>query len=132
AQDAKGLPAAAADVENRRSTPQVVDVAALPLADRVDAAAHAALEGEVVGQRRGGRLGRDRDGRHGRESAARAAATLDPGQTLLELAQQLLGPRVRRSCRVGALRERIDELQQRAVVDTLVGRGGLDVPGPPL
>ena len=54
------LAAAAADVEHRRVVAQVVDVRTLALAHELGRAAHAALEGEVVGERRRRRLRRDR------------------------------------------------------------------------
>src|SRR5204862_6684339 len=56
AQEDEKLAAPAADVEHRCVVAEVLDVRALAAADIVGRAAHPALEGEVVGQRRGPRL----------------------------------------------------------------------------
>ena len=51
AEQPEELAAPAADVEHRRCVPEVFDVRSLPFAHALDAAAHAALEREVIGQR---------------------------------------------------------------------------------
>ena len=97
AQQHQQLAATAADVEDRCGVAEVLHVGPLPLADSLDAAAHAALEGEVIGQSRGSRLRSDGDS--GRSTPAGRPAPLEPHEALLELAHEplrLLAPCDRR------------------------------------
>src|SRR5262249_1734501 len=57
-----------------------------------------------------------------------SSTPLHAGQPLLQLVQELPGSLVGGGCRIRTFGERVDELEQRAVVDTLVGRERLDVP----
>ena len=126
-QQAEELAAAAADVQHRGGLAQIVDVAALALTDRVGAAAHPALEGEVV--RDGGRSRLARHG-HGRLSSIsdRRATPLEPLEPFLQLANEPFRLLARRCRRVGALRECIEQLEHGVVEDALVCRQRLDVP----
>ena len=58
-QQPEQLTAPTADVEHGRALAEVFDVRALAFANRIDAPTHPALEGEVIGHRRRGGLGRD-------------------------------------------------------------------------
>ena len=121
AEEREQLTAAAADVEHRRSVAEVVDVDPLTLADDVGRPAHAALEGEVVGQRIGARLRGDGHRR-------RALPALEAEHSLLELADEALALSSLRAHAVELLAERIDQLQSRVVERPLLLRQRLDVP----
>ena len=125
AQQPQQLTASAAEVQYGCARAEVVDVSALAFADRVDAAAHPALEGEVIRHCRRGRLGRDGGGSLRR---ARGTSPLEPREPLLQLADEplgLLAPGSRGICPLG---ERVDELEDRVVEHALVGGQRLHVP----
>ncbi len=91
AEQAEQLAPSTAQVEHRCGPAKVLDVTTLALADQLDAAPHPALEGEVVGHGgrallRGHRRSRSRRG----AGNARTAASLEPGEALLELAGETL------------------------------------------
>src|SRR5207247_554370 len=88
-QQRKQLSASAAYVEHRRRRTKVVDVAALSFADRFDASAHPALEREVVGQDRSGRLGRYIHRRRWRRPFT-DRTPFESRQALLELSNEAL------------------------------------------
>ena len=69
----------------------------------------------------------DRD-RRSQAGAPAFTAALDTGQPLLELPDDALRLLAGSLSSVGPLRERVQELQERVVVDPLVGRQGLHVP----
>ena len=100
-------------------------VLTLSRADRLHAAAHPALEREVVGHRRGCRLRRDGD-RH--RVTRRPFTALEAGQPFLELPQRAFGTLASVRGFVGPLGRRVEELQDGIVEDPLVGGEGLDVP----
>ena len=128
AQQAEQLAAAAADVEDGRRSAEVIEVATLALADRVGAATHPALEGEVIRDRSRRGLSGNRD-RRGRPCAAGGNwAPLQTLEPLLQLAHQSLRLLASDRRGVGALGEGVDELQHRVVEDPLIGRERLDVP----
>ena len=81
--------------------------------------AHAALEGEVVGDRVRPRLGGDRGGRPGR-------AALEPEQALLELGEAPSLELELADGGVEVLRQRVDELQSRVREGALTGGDVLD------
>ena len=121
AQQREELAAAAAAVQDRGLRQEVRDIGALAAADLGGRAAHPALEGEVVGQRRGGGLRGD-----GRRRAG--GPPLEPQQPLLELREQPLGPLAGGALGVERLREVVHELQRRVVEAALLGGERLDVP----
>ena len=141
AQQAEELASAGAEIEHGGGLAKVLDIGQLPLPHALGRPAHAALEGEVVG---------DRTRRKRRRRRGRAALSpLQPGKSLLDLerearlvgegvdaALQLLdesGERVaalleRHLAGVDALGETVGEPQHRRVEPALVSRERLDVP----
>ena len=115
------LPAAAADVEHGRVAAKIVDVGTLPLAHELGRAAHAALEGEVVREGRGRRLGGHRLLRPG-------GAALEPEHPLLQLRDQAPSGVSVYGDAVELLEERVDQLQRRVVEAPLLLGERLDVP----
>ena len=121
AEEREQLAAAAADVEHGRVVAQVVEIGALALAHELGRAAHAALEGEVVGQRSRGGLGGD--------GLRRAGGTpLEPDEPLLELGDEAAARVSVGGDAVELLEERVDQLQRRVVEAPLLLGERLDVP----
>jgi len=86
AQETKQLAAPTAGVEHGSRVAQDVDVETLAVADRVDAAAHSALEGEVVRNRSRGRL--CGDGHRCRHATGCGTPPLEPREPFLQLTHE--------------------------------------------
>ena len=119
-----------------RGFAEVLDVRPLPLADALCRPAHAALEGEVVGEDDLAGGGRRRRGCC--RSGGLAQTTLEAGEPLVELNHELdpgakllrdlEAPLQRRVLLVSTRRDRVQELQRGGVEPALICRERLDIP----